>query len=1093
MKTKNSLIHICLLATLLLALPAVVNAQFTFTTNNGTITITHYTGSGAVTIPNTTNGYPITSIGGGAFENNESLTTVTIGTNVNSIGGDAFYNCENLTDIYFQGNEPSADSSIFTYAGEFTKSGYVTIHYLPGTTGWGPMFVGINSTQVAYQTLDDPFAIQSSSFGTFAQGISGSNIVGYYYDSNLNAHGFLYNGSIYTTLDDPNGVGSTYAQCISGSNIVGYYYDSTNNIHGFLYNGTTYTTLDDPKADLANGYWGGTHPQAISGSNIVGYYTDSNGNVHGFLYNGSTYTTLDDSNAVFLANGGLYFGYFGTFAKGISGNTIVGYYTDDGGNQHGFLYTNGNYATLDYPNGLGSPSAIEIDGSNIVGNNLAVFGNYIITMDGIPYSFGTYTTPLFDPNAGPYGSTSACGISGNTIVGSYNNVSDGGVSHGFIATVTPSYTITVSASPSAGGTVSGGGMFASSSLQPVTVTANNGYTFNNWSENGIVVSSSASYNFTISSNVNLVANFTGVGTGTSYQMLNDPNGVGYTYALGIDGNDIVGSYENDYYNGFLYNGSNYTTLDVPLPGYPYTIASGISGSNIVGWYTDGSDAHGFLYSNGSYTTIDDPKAVYNVAGNIGYYPPGGYGPILEDTEFDGYSGTFATGISGGNIVGWYVDGSGYNHGFLYNGSTYTTLDDPNGVGSTYAQGIDGKNIVGWYVDTNGYTHGFIYNGSTYATLDDPNGVGSTYALSISGGNILGYYVEANGFPQAFVYNSGTYTSLPTRDLYAIGIYGNTIVGYGFTDTVGNPQTGSLKVTILPTSAISAGAQWQADNGTWLNSGVTVTNLPVGNHSVGFSTINGWTTPSNQMVSVNANSTTTASSTYVAETNQLQIRTIGLGTISPNYSNAWLQINMSYSMTATAATGFAFTNWIISTNWVGGVVSNSATLNFVMQSNLTLLANFVETNKPTLTITAPAAGQHMTNALATITGTTSDKWGVTGVWYQLNNGAWNASATTNGWTNWTTTVELISGTNTVKAYAMNLGGNVSTNSTVSMVSSNTFMLQLAFTNSTPLKTNGLVFSLQLSAGLSGHIQVSSNLISWTTLTNFCRHQLHAHFQ
>jgi hypothetical protein len=155
----------------------------------------------------------------------------------------------------------------------------------------------------------------------------------------------------------------------------------------------------------------------------------------------------------------------------------------------------------------------------------------------------------------------------------------------------------------------------------------------------------------------------------------------------------------------------------------------------------------------------------------------------------------------------------------------------------------------------------------------------------------------------------------------------------------------------------------------------------------------------------------------------------------------------------------------------------------MESNLTLQASFAETSSPTLLITAPTNLQKMTNALATVTGTTSDKWGVTGVWYQLNNGAWNASATTNGWTNWTTTVELISGTNTVKAYAMNMGGNVSTNSSVNMVSSNTFMLQLAFTNALPLKTNGLVFSLQLSTGLNGHIQVSSNLISWITLTNF----------
>ena len=49
---------------LLLALPAAVQAQFTYTTNNGSITITGYTGQGgAVTIPDTINGLPVTDIG----------------------------------------------------------------------------------------------------------------------------------------------------------------------------------------------------------------------------------------------------------------------------------------------------------------------------------------------------------------------------------------------------------------------------------------------------------------------------------------------------------------------------------------------------------------------------------------------------------------------------------------------------------------------------------------------------------------------------------------------------------------------------------------------------------------------------------------------------------------------------------------------------------------------------------------------------------------------------------------------------------------------------------------------------------------------
>jgi len=79
--------------------------------------------------------------------------------------------------------------------------------------------------------------------------------------------------------------------------------------------------------------------------------------------------------------------------------------------------------------------------------------------------------------------------------------------------------------------------------------------------------------------------------------------------------------------------------------------------------------------------------------------------------------------------------------------------------------------------------------------------------------------------------------------------------------------------------------------------------------------------------------------------------------------------------------------------------------------------------------------------------------------------------------------LVIGTNTLKAYALDLGGNFSTTNTLSVISSNTFMLQLAFTNSLPMTTNGMTFSLQLSKGLNGHIQVSSNLTSWAVLTNF----------
>jgi hypothetical protein len=131
---------------------------------------------------------------------------------------------------------------------------------------------------------------------------------------------------------------------------------------------------------------------------------------------------------------------------------------------------------------------------------------------------------------------------------------------------------------------------------------------------------------------------------------------------------------------------------------------------------------------------------------------------------------------------------------------------------------------------------------------------------------------------------------------------------------------------------------------------------------------------------------------------------------------------------------------------------------------------------------------MTNAMANVVGTASDNWKVSAVWYQLTNnilavGPWSLATTTNNYTNWTTTVTLAAGSNTVKAYAVDLGGNHSSTSSVRVLSSNTFKLQLNFALSRPLTSTGLTFTLQISSNLYGHLQFSTNLTSWATLTNF----------
>jgi hypothetical protein len=85
---------------LLLTLPAALQAQFTYTTNNGAITITGYTGPGGdVTIPDTIDGLPVTSIGLIAFYACTSLSSVTIPNSVTSIGSGAFRGCTRLASV----------------------------------------------------------------------------------------------------------------------------------------------------------------------------------------------------------------------------------------------------------------------------------------------------------------------------------------------------------------------------------------------------------------------------------------------------------------------------------------------------------------------------------------------------------------------------------------------------------------------------------------------------------------------------------------------------------------------------------------------------------------------------------------------------------------------------------------------------------------------------------------------------------------------------------------------------------------------------------------------------------------------------------
>jgi hypothetical protein len=114
----------------------------------------------------------------------------------------------------------------------------------------------------------------------------------------------------------------------------------------------------------------------------------------------------------------------------------------------------------------------------------------------------------------------------------------------FTTSQIPTYTIGVSANPTNGGTVSGGGTYQQGQSCTVHATASGGYTFLNWTEGGSVVSSQANYTFTVNSSHTLVANFTYNGGG------NAPTGaINGKFTINANGDQVYFSQGNLQYIG----------------------------------------------------------------------------------------------------------------------------------------------------------------------------------------------------------------------------------------------------------------------------------------------------------------------------------------------------------------------------------------------------------------------------------------------------------------------------------------------------------------------------------------------------------------
>ena len=267
-----------------------------------------------------------------------------------------------------------------------------------------------------YTTIDFPGAIATAlNGGPNPPGTS----VGSYTDTSGVTHGFVLTKKGTFTSFDPPGSTLTIPNFINPQgDIVGEYLDSTFVSHGFILNGKKYSTVDFPGA--AGTALSGLNPSGemsgFSCSDPACGNTGAPNTTHSFVVSKKgVFTNFDPPGAV------------SSTASGVSpSGAVVGFYTDNVGNGHGYLLDQGTFTTIDFPGAISTFAG----GSNAEGD---IIGEYNDAA-GVGHSFllskGVFTS--FDP-PGTVGFSDATGINpGGIIVGIYFD--SAGVVHGYIRT-----------------------------------------------------------------------------------------------------------------------------------------------------------------------------------------------------------------------------------------------------------------------------------------------------------------------------------------------------------------------------------------------------------------------------------------------------------------------------------------------------------------------------------------------------------------------------------------------------------------------------------------------------------------------------------
>jgi probable HAF family extracellular repeat protein len=383
------------------------------------------------------------------------------------------------------------------------------------------------------------------------------------------------------------------------------------------------------------------------------------------------------------------------------------------------------------------------------------------------------------------------------------------------------YQVTVAASPAAGGTVTGGGWYASGTTATITAVPASGYQFANWNFNSSVNPTLA---VNVSSAQTVTANFRPITSAVpgNYNVTQILNGT--TAAINNSGQVVGYSYIGGFASAFLWtpttpNGNIGNAVDIgglAASGTGSNYASALNDSGEVAGYTStGLGRQAFLWTpsapNGSTGTATVFLA--NAANVLGINATGQIAGTLTSPYLwspsvpQGSTGTANTdsrfaGITGINDYGQAIMNSGGQQQILLftpsvpNGAsgTFTSISGLPGSSSNYAVAINRNGAIVGYSEITDSTGNYqvqtfvwtpgVPNGPTGSTVEIPipAGFSSITPTAINAtGQVVGYMNNTTSsyyYYTPFLYTGGVVYDLTSLSSSLSGYYQPSINDHG---------------------------------------------------------------------------------------------------------------------------------------------------------------------------------------------------------------------------------------------------------------------------------------------------------------------------